>query len=558
MKPTSGWWHVKCLQRPEPIMSLPRTVADVLSKHVTLELECIDRLYLNFYQPQLQLEPKVYRYLREQHGAGAVSSRYFQGMTRAFVRSIESFTQKIGVPLLTFNKQTRKEELAAEYRAKFTADEGILFVGKAEEKVTTFRTYQRREPQTRATYPWLFKTTAMVNQYYFYGVDDDFGPFFLKFSSYFPFGGRICINGHEYVKRQLAKEGIAYEALDNGILSCADATRLQEIANGLSAAKIDALFRKWLARLPHPFAAADRAAGYRYEVSILQAEFALTQVLDRPVAGRVFFEQVLRDNLDIGRPDNVQLIFQRKVRKDTPSRFRTRVVTAGVLPSLYVDYKSARLKQYFKEGRALRTELIVNKAWDFDLRRGLVHLPALRELGFAANRRLLHVQKASLDTLLGEELFRQVTSPCHVGKQRASGLRYGDEVVLLLMHLLLLFRSVPCGFRNKDLREHFARLRGKDPCQCTQGQMTYQLRRLRLHALIERQPETHRYRVTEHGLRLALFFTRSYARIVNPGLAQLALPPLADTNLQRAFRHVERAMDELGQKLDSKTTQKAP
>ena len=538
-------------------MSLPRTVADVLSKHVALELECIDRLYLNFYQPQLQLEPKVYRYLREQHGAGAVSSRYFQGMTRAFVGSIESFTQKIGVPLLTFNKQTRKEELAAEYRAKFTADEGILFVGKAEEKVTTFRTYQRREPQTGATYPWLFKTTAMVNQYYFYGVDDDFGPFFLKFSSYFPFGGRICINGHEYVKRQLAKEGIAYEALDNGILSCADATRLQEIANGLSAAKIDALFRKWLARLPHPFAAADRAAGYRYEVSILQAEFALTQVLDRPVAGRVFFEQVLRDNLDIGRPDNVQLIFQRKVRKDTPSRFRTRVVTAGVLPSLYVDYKSARLKQYFKEGRALRTELIVNKAWDFDLRRGLVHLPALRELGFAANRRLLHVQKASLDTLLGEELFRQVTSPCHVGKQRASGLRYGDEVVLQLMHLLLLFRSVPCGFRNKDLREHFARLRGKDPCQCTQGQMTYQLRRLRLHALIERQPETHRYRVTEHGLRLALFFTRSYARIVNPGLAQLALPPLADTNLQRAFRHVERAMDELGQKLDPKTTQKA-
>jgi hypothetical protein len=534
-------------------MSLPRTVADVLREHVTLELECIDRLYLNFYQPDLQLERKVYRYLREQHGAGAVSSLHFQGMTKAFVHRIETFTKQAGVPLITFDKYTRKEERAAEYRAKFTGMEGILFVGKAEEKVKTFRTQGRRCPHTGVSYPWLIKTTAMVNQYYFYGVDEDFGPFFLKFSSYFPYGGRLCLNGHEYVKRQLAKEGIAYEALDNGILSCAHPQRMQEIAAGLTAEKIDAFFRKWLGRLPHPYSAADRAAGYRYDVSILQAEFALTQVLDRPVAGRRFFEQVIRDNLDLGRPDNVQLIFQRKVRKDTPSRFRTRVVTAGVLPSLYVDYKSARLKQYFKEGLALRTELIVNKAWDFDLRRRLVHLPALRELGFAANRRLLHVQKASQDTMLGDEVFGRVTSPCQMGKQRTSGLPYGDPVVLMLFHLLLLFRLLPRGFRNKELREHFARLLGKNPQQCTQGQMTYQLRRLRLHGLIERQPGTHRYRVTEHGLHMALFFTRSYARMVGPALAQLAQLPLpSDTKLQRAFAQVERAMDDLNQKLDSK------
>jgi hypothetical protein len=525
----------------------------VLHKHVTLELECIDRLYLNFYQPHLQLERKVYYYLREQHGAGAVSSLHFQGMTKAFVHSIETFTKSVGVPLLAFDKFTRKEEVAAEYRAKFTGSEGILFVGKAEEKIKTFRTQGRREPATGASYPWLVKTTAMVNQYYFYGVDDDFGPFFLKFSSYFPYGGRMCINGHEYVKRQLTKEGIAYEALDNGIRNCANPQRMQEIANELTSEKIDALFRKWLARLPHPYSAEDRAAGYRYDLSILQAEFALTQVLDRPIAGRRFFEQVIRDNLDLGRPDNVQLIFQRKVRKDTPSRFRTRVVTAGVLPSLYVDYKSARLKQYFKEGVALRTELIVNKAWDFDLRRGLVHLPALRELGFAANRRLLHVQKASQDTMLGDEVFARITSPCQAGKQRASGLPYGDPVVLMLFHALLLFRLLPCGFRNKELREHYARLLGKDPQQCTQGQMTYQLRRLRLHGLIKRHAGTHRYRVTTHGLCMALFFTCSYARIVGPGLAQLAPAPLpSDTRLQRAFRQVERAMDELGSKLDTK------
>ena len=137
---------------------------------------------------------------------------------------------------------------------------------------------------------------------------------------------------------------------------------MQEIADGLDAAKIDALARKWFRRLPHPFSRQDRAAGFRYDVSILQAELALTQVFDRPLTGRFFFEQVIRDNLDGGRPDQVQLIFDRGVTRRTPGRFRTRVLTEGVVPSLHVDYKSSRIKQYHKEGRALRTETIVNIA----------------------------------------------------------------------------------------------------------------------------------------------------------------------------------------------------
>jgi hypothetical protein len=128
--------------------------------------------------------------------------------------------------------------------------------------------------------------TGIVNHYYFYGVDDDFGPFFLKFCSYFPYTARLCINGNEYAKRQAAKAGIAFEALDNGFASTSDPQAVQAICDGLTEEQIDALLRKWLARLPHPYTAADRAAGYRYEVSILQAEFSLTQMLDAPVSGR--------------------------------------------------------------------------------------------------------------------------------------------------------------------------------------------------------------------------------------------------------------------------------
>jgi hypothetical protein len=382
----------------------------------------------------------------------------------------------------------------------------------------------------------------MVNQYYFYGIDADFGPFFLKFSSYFPYGGKLCINGHEYLKWQLTKEGIAFEALDNGIRSCANVRRLQQIADGLSAKKIDALLRKWLARLPHPFLAKDRAAGYRYDISVLQAEFALTQVLDQPVAGRIFFEEVIRENLDLGRPDNVQLIFNRRVTKRTPGRFRTRVITDGVIPSLHIDYKSSRIKQYFKEGRALRTETTINDTGDFGIGRRLVNLPALREIGFQANRRLLNVQKASQDCMVGEAAFREITSPRQVGTQRTSALPYGNELVLVLFQVLLLFRLLPRGFRNQELREHLAPLLGKDPSTCTQGQMTYQLRRLRLHGLIERQPGTHRYQVTDQGLRVSLLFTRTYARVVRPGLGEIIKPLPQETPLQQAFAKVDETL----------------
>ena len=181
-------------------------------------------------------------------------------------------------------------------------------------------------------------------------MDADFGPFFLKFSTYFPYTAKLCINGNEWAKRQAAKAGIGFTPLDNGFASCDDVPAVQAICDSLGPEHIDALLRKWLAILPHPFAPEDETAGYRYELSILQAEFSLTQMLDRPVSGRIFFEQVLHDNLDIGRPDQISLIFDRRIirtgRSKTPGRFRTRVITNGVIPSLHIDYKNTKIKQY--------------------------------------------------------------------------------------------------------------------------------------------------------------------------------------------------------------------
>jgi hypothetical protein len=514
-----------------------KSVAEILRDHVTFELEAIDRMYLNAYVPSLQTGAGFVYFVKTQLGVRVPSTVMVAPMSQRFVGAIERFAVTEGVDLVTFEKGQRKDDVAQQYLAAFTGDEGILFIGKAQEKASVFRTEKRRD--ARGVYPWIIRSTAMVNHYYVYIVDRDFGPLFIKFCSYFPYPAKLCLNGHEWLKRQLTQREVPFESLDNGIRSSHDGRRVQRIADSLDALKIDAVFRKWLRRVPHPFAPAHRAAGYRYQLSILQAEFALTQVLDRPHTGRCFFEEVIRENLDLGRPDQMQLLFTRRVTRRTPGRFRTRVLTEGVVPSLHVEYKKTKVKQYHKEGQALRTETTINDTYDFAIGRALRNLPALREIGFAANRRLVHVESLSHDCLIGEDRLRTVTAPVLVQDQRAAGLRFGDPRVHALMHALCLFALAPTGVRRRELREHVAQLQSRDPATYPAGAMTYDLRRLRLHGLIERVPRSHRYRITPTGAQVAMFYARLYTRALRPASS---LQPVGSTRAQRAFDRLDAAL----------------
>lgn len=326
---------------------------------------------------------------------------------------------------------------------------------------------------------------------------------------------------------------------------------MQTICDSLGPDQIEALLRKWLRILPNPFTDEDEAASYRYELSILQAEFSLTQMLDAPVSGRIFFEQVIRDNLDIGRPDNVALIFDRRVitgrKRKTPGRFCTRVITTGVIPSLHVDYKTNKIKQYHKQGRALRTETTINNPRDFRVSKRLTSLPELRQLGFSANRRLLGVQTISHDPIRGAQAFNDLTAPVVTNSgTRIAGLRFGNNRVHALLQALLNHRLLPHGFTNRELRTLTAPLLGKQFEDITAGQMTYDLRRLRAHGLIERMPHSQRYHVTDTGRQDALLFTHAHDHLLRDGLAQVTDPnPPRSSPLRNAARAYQTAFDNL-------------
>jgi hypothetical protein len=529
-------------------MTLPRTVADVLTDHVVFEIECIDRMYCNVYVPQLQHPGGLLGYIQRQLGLPIASTAPLGKITDAFSAGMRRFARDQQVPWVDFVKGQRKDDVMHEHLAGFTGEEGVLFIGRAQEKTQVFRTERRRDAHGDP-YPWIVRTTGVVNQFYVYAVDADFGPFFLKFNSYFPYNAKLCLNGHEWAKRQAAKAGIGFTALDNGFATCDNPAAVQAICDRLGPEQIDALLRKWLARLPHPFTAADREAGYRYEISILQTEFSLTQVLDRPVSGRVFFEQVIRDNLDAGRPDQVCLIFDRRLKRTgpraTPGRFRTRVITEGVTPSLHIDYKHCAIKQYHKEGRALRTETTINDTRDFQIGKRLTNLPALREIGLSANRRLLGAQRLSHNPIRAAEAFTAVHEPIITGTgHRIAGLRLGDRRAQALLQALLVFRLLPNGFANRDLRRLLTDLIGRPAI--TAGQMSYDLRRLRAHGLITRIPGSYRYQLTDTGLHHAMLLSHVHTRLLVPGLAQLTDPdPPTSSALRTAADNYRRALDQL-------------
>ena len=533
-------------------MTLPRSAADVLASHVVFELECIDRVYCNLYVPKLQRDLGVVGFIREHLGMPVASTAVLQKKTEGFYAEVRAFAAREGVPVVDFRAGQCKDDVMREHLARFLAGggtEGVVFIGRAQEKVSVWATTRRRDAEGKS-YPWIVRESRVVTQWYFYCRDACAGPFFLKYCGYFPYNAKLCCNGNEYAKAMAARAGIGFTPLDNGFAAVDDAAAVQKICDSFDENVIWDLAAKWTGLLPCPYTAGDAAAGYRYEASVLQAEFSLTQVLDKPVTGRIFFEQVIRDNLDIGRPDKAGLIFGRRIiRKGpraTPGRFRTRVLTDGVVPTLHVDYKHSKIKQYHKEGKALRTETTINDTRDFGIGKRLHNLPALRAAGFTATRRLLDVQKISHDPADGQDAITQVCQPLTTqAGTRVAAIRLGDPRAHALLAALCVFRLLPRGFANRDLRPIMAQILGVPAETITPGKMTYDLRRLRMHGLIERVPGTFRYQVTDAGITRALFLTRLHDKFLRTGLAVLAAPPGKDRSLTAASRAYTAAIDDL-------------
>jgi hypothetical protein len=518
------------------------TVNDILGGHVVLDIECLDRVYLNAYVPVLQSSGQVVAFMTRHLGMPIPSPALMEKISARFRRAVESFAEANGIPWVRFGKDDRKADVMAPYlrTAAAASRSQVAAVGVAQEFQRVWVAYQR-DTDTAAPQYTFAKADRRVTCYYFYLWDEDFGPAFIKVCAYFPYPAKIWVNGHEWAKRQAARAGIGYRELSNGFAGCDDPAGLQAICDRLQPGTIEVFAQRWLHRLPMPFGRTDQQAGYWWECSMRQVEVSRTLVLDAPHRARAFFEALIADNLDVGRPANVEIIFNRHIRRDTPGVFRTAIDrpvigpdTGGVVLNLF--YKHSRVKQYLKDGRAMRIETVINSPRDLRCNARLPNLAELQDKARAINRRILDAERAGQGTILASPAFERIAHPSVTADgRRTPALRFGDPRVMALAGALCTTLLAATGITNKSLR---ALMTGLLHAPYTPGQMTYDLRRLRLTGIIRRIEHTNRYALTPDGIKVAVFYTKLHNRLLRPLLA--ADQPQAPAELRAALRTIDQ------------------
>ena len=489
-----------------------RTVrtADILDGHVSLDLQCLDRIYLNGYVPKLQVGGQVVAFLASR-GFPIPSPVVVGRIGDQFRRSVRSFADVNQIPMIKFGKGVRKIERMKPFldRQAKTGRSGVAAIGWAQEfqRVATCTITEARHGGA-PHFGWD-RAERRVTCYYFYLWDEDFGPAFVKIGSYFPYPIKVWLNGHEWAKRQATRAGISWTALANGFQACQDPARLQQICDRLGPVEIQAFFDRWMSRLPVPLSPADRAGGYWWELSMRQIEVSRT----------------------------IELIFGRKILPSTPGVFATRVVTRGVDVTVNVGYKHSRTKEYFKEGRALRIETVVNDPTDLGVLRRLVHLPELQCKARDVNRRLLDHEQVGQGCVLASPAFERIAQPSLVDGRRAPALRFGDPRGQALAGALAITAHLIGGITNRSLRPLVAQLLGQP---YSQARCCYDLRRLRLKGLIVRLEHSNTYVLTDDGQRFAIFYTKVHNRLLRPLLA--ADKPPAPLEVRQALKVLDHAV----------------
>ena len=440
------------------------TVATLLDEHVSFRCTSVDRIGVRGYIKGLQYEGGVVKFLLNRGGT-IPSPALLNRNHERLVAELEALEESTGVPVVRFKAGESKEDIARPYQDEVAAAgrPGLALVGKAQERTSVWRGYvDETYPGHRSSHPHMVwrRHSGVPDHWYFYFADPEWGPAFLKVCAYAPYPLWCCANGHEWAKCQLAKVGIGFEALDNGLRSVEDPAAAHRICARLGAGHLRALLARMMAVVPDPLSAHDRFAGFEWSFSLAQLEVSDTAVFDQPRRARAWFEAAIGDHLDLGRPERVSLLVDRKVLNrgpnKTPGRFATEVITRDTAPQLQIHYRSSKAKAYLKEGRALRVETTVNNAKDFALHKTLSaeNWNALRRCGAAANARFLATLGEGRPGLPDPATLEVIILPSVHEGQRAPRLGFGDPRTMALLGSIAAFAHVigglttsPCGPR---------------------------------------------------------------------------------------------------------------
>lgn len=511
---------------------------------------CFDRMIFNGCIPAFMHTERggtIRWFLRSHRGVENLSRAAFGKISRSYHDWVNQYAHDRGIDLVVPEKGICREDLVEPYFRQLGNRAGVAVILKA------------REPERVAWHLAKIDKIAVerrcVDLYYFYLNDAHCGRMFLRICPYFPFNITVWLNGHHWLACQLRQEAIPFQTHDNLFSACARPERLQELSDTFAASAVVHTVETWLARLLPLFSEAERQQGYRHQLYMAQMEYCHNLIFKKRVLVDRLFERLMDANRWLGHPDKLAVIFGRsRYRPDTRTGQTLLKVTQTHLPVLSCSYKQTLVKQYAKDGAALRTESSTFQLKDLALRKNINNLAQVRSVLDHANQRFLSVQQDVLASYLDRGQLQQLRQPSvSPTGRRVPGLHIDDPRLMAVLQAILHFAYlVGKGvFRTNDLLSDVQR--ALDNPQYTLGQLRYDLSKLRGKNLVSRLAGTQGYQVTSQGYRIGIFYLKLYHKIYAP-LTSALCDPIADDNkvlsnrqtkLDRLYIAVDRAIQKL-------------
>jgi hypothetical protein len=512
-----------------------------------------DRLLINVVVQPLQIPVNIVCFFRDQRQQD-VNRHVLGGVARQYHRWVEHYAAQHHIAIVCPDdfEDERRENCIDGYFLNRPEPFGVGVILKSRESARI------AVADKAPVKPHIDLKNRFVDQYYFYLNDPDFGRAFFRICPYFPHNSRLCLNGHEWLARQLTQEQIAFTQCGNAFVECAHPQRLQELADQFSHEHIVPFAHRWLAQLvPTLTPAEQRRQGYGFRLFVSQVEYCDNIIFHERAALDRLHERLLDANRTIGRPERLAFIYGRRFTEKTVEGIKTRVTDYDEInPVIRSEFKSTSIKQYVRDHVLLRTEGTSNYTPNLGVNKGIDNLPQLRDVLHRGTERYLDVQQDVLETFVDRGQLQQLQQPTVTASgRRTPGIKLTDPRLLAVMQAVVCFRFLAGRgtFRTRDLLADVVKALGTTLVPYGLSQLRYDLSKLLAKGLVVRLPGSHNYQVTPTGFRLCVVYLKLYHKLYAPLTAGLLAPFAGDAvlpdeqrcRLDSLYGAVDRALQAL-------------
>jgi hypothetical protein len=554
LTPQPAWADDRLRKRTitqEPPMELFTKLFDSLLVFV---YHCFDRIVIHGYLSGLSRPEQVVYFFHEVLGIPVADKEVLSRRTNDYRDWVEAFARNHCIPIEWAEKGVRKEDhvLPALRRLAKSNTYGVYFIFKSMEQGRTFRITVPKYPTPDPNFRILAHQRSRFTHYYFYIRDEILGPIIVRVASFFPFHATYWLNGHSFIERELQRAGTHFHKNDNAFLAVDDVTALQAAADRLSPAIIRKQLDYWTLILGPKFSKKERGQmNLSRFYAIAQIEYCRNFIFKRHFPIHKIFERSCEIGLWRLTANRISEIFGVRLNKRLRGKLATVIDQIQHGHHVFRAYwKNAFLKQYEKFSRFLRNELCSNNLRDFGLNKGLDHLDAVRKRFQTITDRFAGFQAQCLNVHVDFPLLQRLALPVTAGSVRYPGIKIHDRRIIRLLEVLLHGGNTIGGWTAKQIHSAVLTTFQLAPKDYGLNQLRYDLRKLKGHALLERDGRRYAYRLTSKGVQVALLFLFFHKRLCGP-LANSRFhhqPDFANrpnSKLEAAYHKADRAIEKI-------------